>query len=118
MNLAEFHERVCELPLAQGEEKVRVTAVLLCLDSKERPGFMLTCRCCMFCLSMYAAWMICFIRFWMALIESRGNCAFLEDVLSRTQVLPMPEPVGLSEGCDPDFGKPFELCSVCLDLVD
>ena len=33
MNLAEFHERVCEPPLAQGEEKVRVTAVLLCFDS-------------------------------------------------------------------------------------
>ena len=32
MNLAEFHERVCEPPLAQGEEKVRVTAVLLCFD--------------------------------------------------------------------------------------
>ena len=33
MNLAEFHKRVCEPPLAQGEEKVRVTAVLLCFDS-------------------------------------------------------------------------------------
>ena len=33
MNLAEFHERVCEPPLAQHEEKVRVTAVLLCFDS-------------------------------------------------------------------------------------
>ena len=32
MNLAEFHERVCEPPLAQGEEKVRVTVVLLCFD--------------------------------------------------------------------------------------
>ena len=32
MNLAEFHERVCEPPVAQGEEKVRVTAVLLCFD--------------------------------------------------------------------------------------
>ena len=32
MNLAEFHERVCEPPLAQGEEKVRVTAALLCFD--------------------------------------------------------------------------------------
>ena len=29
------------------------------------------------------------IRLWKALIKSRGNCAFLEDVLSRTQVLPM-----------------------------
>ena len=35
MNLAEFHERVCEPPLAQGEEKVRVTAVLLCFDIPE-----------------------------------------------------------------------------------
>ena len=34
MNLAEFHERVCEPPLAQGEEKVRVTAVLLCFDKE------------------------------------------------------------------------------------
>ena len=33
MNLAEFHERVCEPPLAQGEEKVRVTAVLLCFGT-------------------------------------------------------------------------------------
>ena len=32
VTLAEFHERVCELPLAQGEEKGRVTAVLLCFD--------------------------------------------------------------------------------------
>ena len=32
MTLAEFHERVCEPPLAQGEEKGRVTAVLLCFD--------------------------------------------------------------------------------------
>ena len=38
MNLAEFHERVCEPPLAQGEEKVRVTAVLLCFDSSGREG--------------------------------------------------------------------------------
>ena len=67
--------------------------------------------------------MIC--SFWKALIESRGNCAFLEDVLSRAQVLLMPEPVSLSEGCDPDFGSRTrvwktvsELCSVCLDLVD
>ena len=36
MNLAEFHERVCEPPLAQGEEKVRVTAVLLCFDKDKR----------------------------------------------------------------------------------
>ena len=33
MTLAEFHERVCEPPLAQGEEKGRVTAVLLCFDN-------------------------------------------------------------------------------------
>ena len=33
MTLAEFHERVCEPPLAQGEEKGRVTAVLLCFDT-------------------------------------------------------------------------------------
>ena len=37
MNLAEFHERVCEPPLAQGEEKVRVTAVLLCFDKFRTP---------------------------------------------------------------------------------
>ena len=36
MNLAEFHERVCEPPLAQGEEKVRVTAVLLCFDERNQ----------------------------------------------------------------------------------
>ena len=46
MNLAEFHERVCEPPLAQGEEEVRVTAVLLCFDrlglsskKQARPGW-------------------------------------------------------------------------------
>ena len=33
MTLAEFHERVCEPPLAQGEEKGRLTAVLLCFDT-------------------------------------------------------------------------------------
>ena len=38
MTLAEFHERVCEPPLAQGEEKGRVTAVLLCFDTL-RSGF-------------------------------------------------------------------------------
>ena len=34
MNLAESRERVCKPPLAQGEEKVRVTAVLLCFDRR------------------------------------------------------------------------------------
>ena len=33
MTLAEFHDRVCEPPLAQGEEKGRVTALLLCFDN-------------------------------------------------------------------------------------
>ena len=37
MNLAEFRGRVCEPPLAQGEEKVRVTAVLLCFDILDNP---------------------------------------------------------------------------------
>ena len=44
MTLAEFHERVCEPPLAQGEEKRRVTAVLLCFDNISRASVFFKCK--------------------------------------------------------------------------
>ena len=46
-----------------------------------------------------------FVHFWKALRKSRGNCAFLEDVLNRMHVCLCSETqfearVVLSEGCD------------------
>ena len=61
-----------------------------------------------------------FIRFRKALIESRGNCAFLEDVLNRMQVfanvlsqLVCQKAVTLSLAQERECGKPCPSFAVC-----